>query len=264
MSGKLAAGSRPGAAGPRPSSPRCSSGATVSVPEVTLQGAVAPAEAGTPQAWRVLVVDDHEIVRRGLAALLDHRAGFRVVGQVGTAAEAVAAAHRLAPDLVVMDVRLPDGSGTEATRDIRATRPATKVVMLTGYADEEAIIAAVLAGATGYLLKGMRGRDLVVALEAVARGESLLDPTVVSSIFDRVRRVMFEGSADPVARLTRHEQEVLLCIAEGKTNRETASELGLAPAIVKRDVSSILSKLHLQRRAQAAAFVAHHRLPDAE
>ena len=132
-------------------------------------------------------MDDHEIVRQGLVALLDRRDGFEVVAQAGTMAEAMAEAARFEPDLVVMDVRLPDGSGIEACRDIRAARPETRVVMLTSYPDEEAVLSAIIAGASGYLLKQIRGRDLVTALEAVARGESLLDPAVTEKVLQRVR-----------------------------------------------------------------------------
>jgi len=136
---------------------------------------------------RILVVDDHEVVRQGLVALLDRRDGFDVVAQAGTVAEAVAEAARFAPDLVIMDVRLPDGSGIEACREIRGARPETRVIMLTSYPDEEAVLSAIIAGASGYLLKQIRGRDLVTALESVGRGESLLDPAVTERVLQRVR-----------------------------------------------------------------------------
>ncbi len=143
---------------------------------------------------RLLVVDDHEVVRQGLVALLDRREGFEVVAQAGSVAECLAQAARFEPDLVIMDVRLPDGSGIEACREIRATYPATRVIMLTSYPDEEAVLSAIIAGASGYLLKQVRGRDLVSALEAVGRGESLLDPAVTEKVLERVRRVA-SGSA---------------------------------------------------------------------
>ena len=133
---------------------------------------------GKTRPLTLLVVDDHEVVRQGLVALLDRRAEFQVVAEAGTVAESLEAARRFEPDLVIMDVRLPDGSGIEACRDIRAEFPSTRVVMLTSYPDEEAVIAAIVAGASGYLLKQVRARDLVAALEAVGRGESLLDPAV--------------------------------------------------------------------------------------
>ena len=210
---------------------------------------------------RLLVVDDHEVVRQGLVALLDRRQGFEVVAEAGTAAEAVEQARRYEPDIVVMDVRLPDGSGVEACREIRAERAATRVVMLTSYPDEEAVLSAIVAGASGYLLKQVRARDLVAALEAVGRGESLLDPAVTEKVLERVRRIATGAAADDLAALTTQEQKILLLVAEGKTNKEIASEVFLSDKTVKNYVSSILSKLNLQRRAQAAAFVAKHRLP---
>jgi DNA-binding NarL/FixJ family response regulator len=205
---------------------------------------------------RLLVVDDHEVVRQGLVALLDRREGFEVVAEAGTVAEALAMAHRFEPDIVVMDVRLPDGSGVEACREIRAELPATRVVMLTSYPDEEAVLSAIVAGASGYLLKQVRARDLVSALEAVGRGESLLDPAVTEKVLDRVRRIATGAYTDELAQLTSQEQKILLLVAEGKTNKEIASEVFLSDKTVKNYVSSILSKLNLERRAQAAAFVA--------
>ena len=159
-----------------------------------------------------------------------------------------------------MDVRLPDGSGIEACREIRATRPETRVVMLTSYPDEEAVLSAIIAGASGYLLKQVRGRDLVSALEAVGRGESLLDPAVTEKVLERVRRMASGSATDELAELTAQERKILLLVAEGKTNKEIAAEVFLSDKTVKNYVSSILSKLNLQRRAQAAAFVAKHHL----
>lgn len=205
---------------------------------------------------RLLVVDDHEVVRQGLVALLDRREGFQVVAEAGTVTEAIEAANRYEPDLVVMDVRLPDGSGIEACREIRAEHPRTRVVMLTSYPDEEAVLSAIVAGASGYLLKQVRARDLVSALEAVGRGESLLDPLVTEKVLERVRRIATSGYSDDLAQLTSQEQKILLLVAEGKTNKEIAAEIFLSDKTVKNYVSSILSKLNLQRRAQAAAFVA--------
>jgi two-component system, NarL family, response regulator DevR len=205
---------------------------------------------------RLLVVDDHEVVRQGLVALLDRRQGFEVVAEAGTAAEAVEQARRYEPDIVVMDVRLPDGSGVEACREIRAERAATRVVMLTSYPDEEAVLSAIVAGASGYLLKQVRARDLVAALEAVGRGESLLDPAVTEKVLERVRRIATGAAADDLAALTTQEQKILLLVAEGKTNKEIAAEVFLSDKTVKNYVSSILSKLNLERRAQAAAYMA--------
>lgn len=209
---------------------------------------------------RLLVVDDHEVVRQGLVALLDRRDGFQVVAEAGTVVEAVDAARRFQPDIVVMDVRLPDGSGVEACREIRSEMPATKVVMLTSYPDEEAVLSAIVAGAAGYLLKQIRARDLVAALETVGRGGSLLDPAVTEKVLERVRRIASGGQTDELAALTAQEQRILMLVAEGMTNKEIAAEIFLSDKTVKNYVSSILSKLNLERRAQAAAFVAKHRL----
>jgi DNA-binding NarL/FixJ family response regulator len=208
------------------------------------------------------VVDDHEVVRQGLVALLDRRDGFDVVAQAGTVAEAIAEAARFEPDVVVMDVRLPDGSGIEACREIRGTRPQTRVIMLTSYPDEEAVLSAIIAGAAGYLLKQIRGRDLVAALEAVGRGESLLDPAVTERVLQRVRTAASGGAADELSELTSQERKILMLVAEGQTNKEIATAVFLSDKTVKNYVSSILSKLNLQRRTQAAAFVAKHHLGD--
>lgn len=215
---------------------------------------------GPERPLRLLLVDDHEVVREGLAALLARRPAFQVVAAAGTVAEALAAARRFRPDLVIMDVRLPDGTGIEACRDIRAELPETRVVMLTSYPDEEAVLAAILAGASGYLLKQIRGRDLVAALESVGRGDSLLDPAVTERVLERVRRVAAGEIADELSSLTSQERRILMLVADGKTNKEIAAEVFLSDKTVKNYVSSILSKLDLQRRAQAAAFVAKHRL----
>jgi two-component system, NarL family, response regulator DevR len=211
------------------------------------------------RAWRLLVVDDHEVVRQGLVALLARRPNFQVVAEAGNVAESLEMAHRFKPDLVIMDVRLPDGSGIEACREIRDEMPDTRVVILTSYPDEEAVFSAIIAGASGYLLKQVRARDLVTALESVAAGESLLDPAVTEKVLERMRRIATSGATDELAQLTAQEQKILLLVAEGKTNKEIAAEVFLSDKTVKNYVSSILSKLNLQRRAQAAAFVAKRR-----
>ena len=221
-------------------------------------------EQSEPRPLRLLVVDDHEVVRQGLVALIDRREKFQVVAEAGTVEEALDAARRFQPDLVIMDVRLPDGSGIEACREIRAELPNTRVVMLTSYPDEEAVLSAIIAGASGYLLKQIRARDLVSALEAVGRGESLLDPAVTEKVLERVRRIASGTYTDELAQLTAQEQKILQLVAEGKTNKEIASEVFLSDKTVKNYVSSILAKLNLQRRAQAAAYVARHRLPGDE
>jgi DNA-binding NarL/FixJ family response regulator len=210
---------------------------------------------------RLLVVDDHEVVRQGLVSLLDRREGFQVVAEAGSVAEALDNARRFEPDLVVMDVRLPDGSGIEACREIRSELPNTRIVILTSYPDEEAVLSAIVAGASGYLLKQVRARDLVSALAAVGRGESLLDPAVTGKVLDRVRRLASADQPEELAALTDQERRILSLVAEGKTNKEIAAVVYLSDKTVKNYVSSILSKLNLERRAQAAAFVAKHRSP---
>ena len=209
---------------------------------------------------RLLVVDDHEVVRQGLVALLARRSEFEIVAQAGSVAESIALAALHEPDLVIMDVRLPDGSGVEACREIRAARPETRVVMLTSYPDEEAVLSAIIAGASGYLLKQIRGRDLISALESVGRGESLLDPAVTEKVLERVRQMAGGGAVDELAGLTTQERKILLLVADGMTNKEIAAEVFLSDKTVKNYVSSILSKLDLQRRTQAAAFVAKRHL----
>ena len=221
-------------------------------------------ETKLPSVLRLLVVDDHEVVRRGLVALLERRVAFSVVAQAGTVAEAIEAARTYQPDLVIMDIRLPDGSGIEATREIRAVNPAIRVLILTSYPDEEAVFAAIVAGASGYLLKKIRARDLIAALEAVGRGESLLDPAVTEKVLERIRRIATGTYRDELAQLTQQEQKILLLVAEGQTNKEIAAGVFLSDKTVKNYVSSILAKLNLQRRAQAAAFMAGHRLPGDE
>ena len=206
----------------------------------------------------ILIVDDHEVVRMGLRTLLERRPGFLVVGEAGTAAESVIMARQLQPDVVVMDIRLPDGNGVEACREIRDGLPETKVIMLTSYADEEAVIGSIMAGASGYLLKQTRGQSLAEAIERVAQGESLLDPTVTSKVLERMRRLA-RGESDELASLSPQEQKILPLIAKGKTNKEIAQEVFLSDKTVKNYVSSILSKLHVTRRAEAAAFIAERR-----
>ena len=219
-----------------------------------------PARGSAGRPFRLLVVDDHEVVRQGLVALLDRRPNFQVVAEAGTVEEALAQARLHQPDIVIMDVRLPDGSGVEACREIRADLPDTRVVMLTSFPDDEAVLSAIVAGAAGYLLKQIRARDLVSALEAVGRGESLLDPAVTERVLARVRQIASGEIHDELAGLTPQERKILLLVAEGKTNKAIASEIFLSDKTVKNYVSSILAKLNLERRAQAAAFVARHRL----
>ena len=205
---------------------------------------------------RLLVVDDHEVVRQGLVALLDRRAGFEVVAQAGTVAEAIAAAARFQPDVVVMDVRLPDGSGIEACREIRAARPETRVVMLTSYPDEEAVLSAIIAGASGYLLKQVRGTDLVDSVRRVASGQSMLDPAMTALVLERIRRCPEEH--DELHALTPQQKRILDLVGEGLTNREIARRMLLSEKTVKNYVSSMLAKLGFTSRTQAAVFAARH------
>ena len=206
---------------------------------------------------RVLICDDHEVVREGLRGLISRQAGMSVVGEAGTVAEAVEAADRATPDVVIMDVRLPDGSGVEACRSIREAHPDTKVIMLTSYADDDALFASIIAGASGYLLKQTRGQAVVDAVIAVAAGRSLLDPDVTGKVLARLRETRAEDPA--LASLTEQERKVLAGLAEGKTNREIGESLFLSEKTVKNYVSRILDKLGLARRAEAAAYMAKHK-----
>lgn len=212
---------------------------------------------------RILIVDDHEVVREGLRALLSKREGFDVVGQAGTMEQAISEAARSQPDVIVMDVRLPDGSGIEACREIRESLPETKVIMLTSYADDDAVFASILAGAAGYVLKQTRGAALADAIAAVARGESLLDAAVTQKVMERVRSASLRKADDPLDALTEQEHKILALIAEGKTNKEIADEVYLSDKTVKNYVSNILSKLNLRRRSEAAAFIARREPPRA-
>jgi DNA-binding NarL/FixJ family response regulator len=218
----------------------------------------------TDRPLRVLIVDDHEVVREGLRSILNRREGINVVGEAGTVGTAVEEAARLRPDVIIMDVRLPDGSGVEACREIRQENPNAKVIMLTSYADDEAVFASILAGAAGYLLKQTRGQALAEAIEAVAQGGSLLDPAVTQKVLERVRSLGGRRPDDSLASLSDQEQKILLLIAEGKTNKEIAEEIFLSDKTVKNYVSSILSKLNLRRRAEAAAFIARKGLGRAQ
>ena len=211
----------------------------------------------------VLLVDDHEVVRVGLRSLLARERGMEVVGEAGSAAEAVAQTTRLRPDVVVMDVRLPDRSGVEACREIRSADSGIKVIMLTSYADEEAVFNSILAGASGYLLKQIRSQELVRAIETVATGQSLLDPAVTQKVLDKVKRLASGHQPPEIAQLSTQERKVLALVAEGKTNKEIASALGLSDKTVKNYLSHVFEKLHLSRRAEAAAFFAR-RHPSAE
>jgi two-component system, NarL family, response regulator DevR len=207
---------------------------------------------------RVVVVDDHEVVRNGIKALLEETPGVTVVGEAGTVKDAIARVEWARPDVVIMDVRLSDGSGIEATREIRARLPKTQVLMLTTFADDEALFASIMAGAAGYVLKQIKGADLVRAVRAVGGGQSLLDPAVTKGVLDRLRKGKHLLKDERLARLSAQEERILEMIADGKTNREIGDKLHLAEKTVKNYVTSILSKLEVARRAEAAAYLARH------
>jgi two-component system response regulator DevR len=206
---------------------------------------------------RILLCDDHELVRRGLRSVLQGVPGYEVVAEAGDAEEALAAVEELHPDVVVMDVRLPARSGIEACRDIRSAHPDTRVLILTSYADDEALFSSIMAGASGFVLKQVRGADLVGAIREVAAGRSLLDPAVTARVLARLRGGGTAGAG--VADLTEQEGKILDLVAEGLTNRQIAEQVFLAEKTVKNYVSNILMKLGLSRRAEVAAFMARKR-----
>ena len=209
---------------------------------------------------RILLVDDHEVVRLGLKSLLERHPQFEVIGEAGSAREAVEQVAALKPEVVLMDIRLPGTSGIEACEEIVTRFPGTRVIMLTSYADDEMLFSAIRAGASGYLLKQIGSDDLVKALEAVSRGEALLDPAVTQRVFQEVRRAVKEEEASAFAHLSQQEKHVLLLVSEGKTNREIAKSLFLGEGTVRNYVSSILSKLGVNNRAEAAAYAVQHNL----
>ena len=207
---------------------------------------------------RVMLVDDHQVVRDGIKLLLGGVEDVVVCAEAATARDAVQVAAQALPDVVVMDVRLTDGSGIEATRDIRAARPATQVLMLTSFADDEALFASIMAGASGYVLKQIHSPELLAAIRAVGAGQSLLDPAVTKAVLDRLRKHKQLVSDEKLARLSPQEERILGLVAKGLTNGQIAGELGLAEKTVKNYVSSILAKLEVARRAEAAAYLARH------
>ena len=193
-----------------------------------------------------------------MKALLQANDDIVVTAEAGTVRDAIDEADRTRPDVVVMDVRLADGSGIEATREIRARHPKTAVVMLTSFADDEALFASIMAGASGYVLKQVKGNELVRAIRTVGAGESLLDPAVTSAVLDRLRKGKHLLQDERLARLSPQEERILTLVADGLTNREIGEELHLAEKTVKNYLSSILSKLEVARRAEAAAYLARH------
>jgi DNA-binding NarL/FixJ family response regulator len=211
---------------------------------------------------RIVLVDDHEVVRLGLKSLLEHNPQFEVVGEAGTAKEALEQVGFLRPDVVLMDIRLPGASGIEACEEITRNFPDTRVIMLTSYAEDEMLFSAIRAGASGYVLKQIASDDLIKAIERVGRGEALLDPAVTQRVFQEVRRAVKEEEASAFSNLSAQEKHVLLLVSEGKTNREIAKSLFLGEGTVRNYVSSILSKLGVSNRAEAAAYAVEHNLKE--
>lgn len=203
---------------------------------------------------RLLLVDDHEIVRMGLRELFNRSQGIEVVGETGSVAGAVAEATRLKPDVILMDVRLPDGSGVEACREILAAYPGTRVLFLTSYQDDEAILAAVFAGAHGFLQKEIGGESLVRAVKEVVSGKSILDPAAIRVIIEQMRSLSAPDAAHEGDPLSPQEQRVLALVAQGKTNKEIAAVLGLSDKTVKNYLSNTFQKLRVSRRSQAAVI----------
>jgi DNA-binding NarL/FixJ family response regulator len=206
---------------------------------------------GSPKI-RVYLLDDHEVVRQGLRALLESAGDIEVVGESGSAVDASHRIPALRPDVAVLDARLPDGSGIEVCRTVRAVDPSISALILTSYDDDEALFAAIMAGAAGYVLKEIRGSDLVSAIRQVAAGNSLIDPTLTARVLERVRHP--PTTAPELAELTEQELKLLGYIAEGLTNRQIGEQMYLAEKTVKNYVSSILAKLGLERRTQAAVL----------
>ena len=208
----------------------------------------------------VFLLDDHEVVRRGLRSLLEAAGGIAVVGESGSAEEAKRRIPALRPDVAVLDGRLPDGSGIDVCREVRSVDPSIAALILTSFDDDEALFSAIMAGAAGYILKQVRSNDIVEGVRHVAAGRSMLDPTVTSQVLERIRS---GPKTDPVlARLTTHEQHILELIGQGMTNRQIATQLNLAEKTVKNYVSTMLSKLGLESRTQAAILMARHESHD--
>lgn len=202
----------------------------------------------------LLLADDHEVLRIGLRTLFSEAGGFQVVGEAGTAAVAIAEASRLKPDVVLLDVRLPDGSGVEACRTIRTAQPGTRVLFLTSFADDDAVLATILAGADGFLLKEVSGDQLINAVKTVAGGQSILDPAVTQRVMARMKSLMAQTTEDKSDSLSPQEQKVLALVAEGLTNKEIAVSINLSEKTVGHYLENIFQKLQVSRRAQAAVY----------
>ena len=219
------------------------------------QDTAGPAQGDAPgggRRIRVYLLDDHELVRRGLHDLLSAEPDLLIVGESGSAVTAAREIVRLAPDVAVLDGRLPDGSGIEVCREVRAANPDIRGLILTSYDDDEALFAAIMAGADGYVLKQIAGTDLIEGIRSVASGRSLIDPSLVTKVMDRLRRG--DAQTDKLALLTDQERRILELIAEGMTNRQIASTMFLAEKTVKNYVTNVLAKLGLERRTQAAVL----------
>jgi two-component system, NarL family, response regulator DevR len=210
-------------------------------------------------ALKIMLADDHEVVRQGLRALLDAEDDIEVVAEADSGRQALEFARIYEPDVIVMDVRMPDGGGVEACRDIKDERPQTQVIMLTSYSDDEALFNSIMAGAAGFVLKQIRGRDLVDAIRTVGSGQSLLDPGVTQRVLDRLRKAKFEDKDPRLARLSPQEERILDLVGEGLTNRQIGERIHLSDKTVKNYVSSILQKLEVTRRAEAASYIARER-----
>jgi two-component system, NarL family, response regulator DevR len=205
-------------------------------------------------AIRVFLLDDHEVVRRGVRELLDAEDDIEVIGEAGTAEEALSRIPATSPDVAVLDVRLPDGNGVEVCRDVRSLRPELACIMLTSYSDDEALFEAIMAGAAGYVLKQVKGSDLVDAVRRVAAGQSLLDPSVTARVLDRLRKAPEED--ERLKHLTEQERKILAHLADGQTNRQIADAMFLAEKTVKNYVSNLLAKMGMSRRTEAAVYAA--------
>lgn len=206
---------------------------------------------------KILLVDDQEVVRVGLKTIMESNLRLQVVGEASSAAEAVAKTNLLEPDVVVMDIRMPGGSGIEACRQIMSKHPSVKVLMLTSYADQEAVLASILSGAQGYIIKEIGGRELVDAIYQVYEGRSLLDPSVTKHVFELLKTRDFLPN-DKTVKLTQQEETILILISKGKTNKEIAKEIFLSEKTVRNYVSVILAKLNFSHRSEAAAYAARY------
>lgn len=209
---------------------------------------------------KLLVVDDHEVVRSGLKMILEPEPDLRVVGEASSARDAVARAEELEPDVVIMDVRMGEVSGIEACRLIKSARPTTNIIMFTSFGEEDAVMAAIMAGASGYLLKNVGRADLLKAIRAVASGQNLLDPSVTRKVMERLSRLAAREQEHALEMVSEREKEVLALVAQGRTNKEIAERLVISENTARNHVSRILDKLGLARRSEAAAYAAQHGL----